>query len=141
MHSNAQQIDNLQVIPQLRSFLRLEVSTATQRKRREGNGEKKDQLEAALSFFFIPQGIRLHQHAESQLIPSYIKTVDPNIPFRKYRVLASPTEKGALHVCAQTWNLRRKQNKGPTVCANETKNTNRSNEKPTCNRNKLNMHD
>ena len=84
MHSNAQQIDNLQVIPQLRSFLRSEVSTATQRrgreetqsaqrKRREGNGEKKDQLEAALSFFFFPQGIRLHQHAESQLIPSYIK--------------------------------------------------------------------
>ena len=131
MHSNAQQIDYLQVIPQLRSFLRSEVSTATQRRGRrkrkahnaregKGNGEKKDHLEAALSFFFLPQGIRLHQHAESQLIPSYIK---PLIQTTRSAIPCScvVNRKGGLHIRAQMWNLRRKQNRGPTVCANERK--------------------
>ena len=54
----------------------LEVSIATHARgkeetqgahaREEGNGKEKDQLEAAFSFFFFTQGIRLHQRAESQ---------------------------------------------------------------------------
>ena len=34
--------------------------------RHKVNGEKGDQLEAALSFFFFTLGIKLHQRAESQ---------------------------------------------------------------------------
>ena len=47
----------------------------------ESRARKEDQLEAALSFFLIARGIKLHQQAESQLIPNIIKTVDPRTVF------------------------------------------------------------
>ena len=49
--------------------------------RHKVNGEKGDQLEAALSFFFFTLGIKLHQRAESQLIPYSKKTVGPTNPY------------------------------------------------------------
>ena len=52
---------------------RAQTQSAKRRKQ-----EEADRLEAAFSFFLITLGIKLHQRAESQLIPYFNKT-DPII--------------------------------------------------------------
>ena len=107
-HSNPTQNPNSEVSStlevsstRLNARERQETSVGQRRKALRKERKEEDRREAAFSFF-----LRLHQRAESQLIPYFIKTVDPSHSYNQKRRFVRRHPKGTL---PQTFRRKRKQ--------------------------------